>query len=192
MLPLNSIKSLFVVLLLLPFVVFAKEVADLEIPDQVDVGGTSLVLNGAGVRSKFFIKVYVGALYSPHRSKSVSEIIEMPGPKRVAMHFLHDEVSREKIIGAWNDGFENNQTEKDLGKLKARIEQFNALFETAHHGDLITIDFVPEQGTSVAVNGEQKGVIEGADFYRALLLIWLGDDPADEDLKEAMVGGNEN
>ena len=191
MLQLNVKKSLLVVLLLVPFVALAKEVADLEIPDQVDVGGTPLVLNGAGVRSKFFIKVYVGALYLAHRSKSVPEIIEMPGPKRVAMHFLHDEVSREKIIGAWNDGFENNQTEEELGKLKARMEQFNALFETAHHGDLITIDFVPEQGTLVAINGRQKGAIEGADFYRALLLIWLGGDPADEDLKEGMVEGNE-
>ncbi|MGH8602153.1 MAG: chalcone isomerase family protein, partial [Gammaproteobacteria bacterium] len=135
----------------------AMEIAGVRLADQVQVGAANLTLNGAGVRSKFFVKVYVGALYLPKRSQSVSQILEMPGPKRVAMHFLHDEVSQEKLIDAWIEGFENNQSEQMLTTLRPRIEQFNKLFQTVHRGDVITLDYVPEKGTDVVINGVEKG-----------------------------------
>lgn len=166
----------------------AREVAGVKLDDQVQLGATPLVLNGAGVRSKFFVKVYVGALYLGKPSKSVTEILEMSGPKRIAMHFLHDEVSEEKLLEAWNEGFENNQTEEILSILRPKIEQFNKLFQTVQTGDVITLDYIPDEGTAVVINGLEKGKVPEADFNRALLLIWLGDKPADEDLKQALLG----
>ncbi|MGH8579082.1 MAG: chalcone isomerase family protein [Gammaproteobacteria bacterium] len=80
----------------------AREVGGVKLDDQVQLGGTPLVLNGAGVRSEFFAKVYVGALYLSKPSKSIAEILEMSGPKRIAMHFLHDEVSEEKLLDAYS------------------------------------------------------------------------------------------
>lgn len=112
----------------------------------------------------------------------------MPGPKRVTMHFLHDEISQEKLIDAWNEGFENNQSEQMLTTLRPRIEQFNQLFQTVHQGDVITLDYIPEQGTAVVINGSEKGEVPGADFNRAVLQIWLGDSPADKDLKQGLLG----
>jgi len=112
----------------------------------------------------------------------------MTGPKRIAMHFLHDEVSEEKLLDAWNDGFENNQTAEILTTLRQRIEQFNKLFQTVHKGDVITLDYIPQEGTAVGINGLEKGKVPDADFNRALLLIGLGDKSADEDLKQALLG----
>ena len=166
----------------------AAEVAGVKIDDQAQVDGTQLVLNGAGVRSKFFVEVYVAALYLPKRSQSVSDILAMPGPKRVSMHFLHDEVSKEKLVDAWEEGFQKNQSEESMKTLAPRLDQFNELFQTVHKGDIITLDYMPDDGTTVSINGTEKGKIPGADFYRAVLEVWLGEDPVNTDLKRALVG----
>lgn len=169
----------------------ASEIAGVKIDDSVQLEGAStpLVLNGAGIRSKLFIKIYVGTLYLPSKSQSVPEILAMAGPKRVSMHFLYDEVAKEKLIAAWNEGFENNQSADTLAKLSGRLKTFNALFDTAHEGDVIIFDYIPGTGTRVTINGSKKGMVPGADFNQALLAVWLGDNPADDDLKEGMLGG---
>jgi hypothetical protein len=41
----------------------------------------------------------------------------------------------------------------------------------------------------VVVNGKAQGsAIAGEDFYGALLRIWLGDKPVQDDLKKALLG----
>lgn len=166
----------------------AVDVAGVKIDGQVQIGGTPLVLNGAGVRSKLFVKVYVAALYLPNTSQSVSDILALPGPKRVAMHFLHEVVSKEKLVDAWDEGFKKNQSEESMKTLAPRLDQFNELFQTVQKGDVITLDYIPDDGTTVSINGTEKGKIPGADFNRALLEVWLGEDPVDSDLKQALLG----
>ena len=61
--------------------------------------------------------------------------------------------------------------------------------KAAKSGDTILLDYVPGTGTRVLINGESKGMIPGEEFNRALLRIWLGDQPADAALKKAMLGG---
>jgi len=104
------------------------------------------------------------------------------------MHFLYDEVSKDKLVNGWNDGFENNHTSEELLKLKTRIAQFNDLFITVKEGDVINLDFIPNKGTSVIINNKTMGLVKGDDFFVAVLKIWLGDEPADSDLKEGMLG----
>ena len=168
----------------------AKDVAGVSVPDQVQgLSGNKLLLNGAGVRSKFFIKVYVGALYLPQKVGEASAAIGMPGNKRVLMHFVYDEVSSKKITDGWREGFGNNLDQATFSALGPRLERFNRLFEDMTEGDQIVFDYVSGQGTRVSVKGVEKGLIEGEDFMRALLLVWLGDDPVDSDLKTALLGG---
>ena len=87
----------------------AREVAGIVLPEtlQIPDNATHLVLNGAGTRNKFFIKVYVAGLYLPSHQTTSSNILSLSGPKRVHMHFLHKEVEREKLINGWQDGFKN-------------------------------------------------------------------------------------
>lgn len=177
-----------IALLILAGPLSALEVAGVKIDDQAQVGGTPLVLNGAGVRSKLFVKVYVAALYLSKTSQSVSDILALPGPKRVAMHFLHEVVSKEKLVAAWDEGFKKNQSEESMKPLAPRLAQFNELFQTVKKGDVITLDYIPDDGTTVSINGAGKGKIPGADFNHALLEVWLGEDPVDADLKQALLG----
>jgi hypothetical protein len=168
----------------------AREIAGLDVPEQLTIGPDKVILtlNGAGVRSKFFIKVYVGALYLPEKSAEAARILTMPGPKRIAMHFLAKQVSAEKITSGWNQGFANNNPPGEFETLKDRLADFNSLFGDSGKDDVIQLDWVPGSGTVVRLNDEVKGIIPGEDFYRALLRVWLGAAPADKDLKQAMLG----
>ena len=169
----------------------AQEVAGVKFADRINVNNKALQLNGVGVRSKFFFKIYAGALYLPQAARSSKQVYAQADAWRVRMHFLYDEVSKEKLISAWNDGFESNADDEVLSSLRQRIDAFNELFVTAHEGDVIDIDYLPEKGTTVTMNGKLRGQIEGEDFQQAVLRIWLGEVPADGSLKDGMLGDTE-
>ncbi len=175
-------------LFFLPIGVYARDVAGVTVAEQITLVGTPLKLNGAGIRSKFFFDIYVGALYLPEKTQDAETAINMPGPKRVLMHFLYKEVSREKLIDGWNDGFKDNHSRKQFKALEPKLDAFNQLFITVKRGDQITLDYLPETGTRVSINKQIKGSIPGEEFYPALLRVWLGKKPADSDLKEGMLG----
>lgn len=182
--------------------IFLLALATLPLPARaVEVGGVSiaptaefaengpaLTLNGAGMRKKFFMSVYVGALYLPRKAATAQEALAQTGPKRMLLHFVYDELSAQKLVDAWNEGFAANTSDAELAPLRARIGQFNALFTTTRKGDVITLDYLPGEGTRVSHNGQAKGTIPGDDFNKALLNIWLGDKPVTLDLKKALLG----
>lgn len=178
------------VLLLSGFNTAALEVAGVDVPQSVTIGNKVLVLNGAGIRKKFFIKVYVGALYLPVKRGTVEEILAEQGSKRIVMSFLYKEVSAEKLVDGWNEGFAKNNSAGEMKTLQERINQFNSMFVTVRKGDEIRLDYLPDQGTQVRINGILKGSVPGEDFARALLKIWLGPEPADANLKDAMLGNS--
>ncbi len=186
-----NIKIVYILVIGMLFsstVLYAKSVAGVVIPETTTLdNGVTLKLNGAGVRSKFFFKIYVAALYLPVSSSISDEIYAMSGEKRVLMHFIYDGVSKEKLVDAWNAGFNNNLSPTELNKLSGDINKFNSVFLMAKKDDQIMLDFIPSIGTQVWINGNLKITIQNKDFYTALLKIWLGDKPAERSLKKAML-----
>ena len=195
-------KHLFIVFLssIFSISIQAQTIADTEIADTVSHSTQSpkLILNGAGIRTKFIFDIYVGSLYLEKKQlrpneiyikyHGAKEVYKAPGEKRISMHFLYDDISKEKLVAGWNDGFENNLTSEELLKFKDQINQFNNLFVAVKKGDVIDLNFIPTTGTYVVLNGKSKGLVKGDDFFIALLKIWLGYEPADYDLKKAMLG----
>ena len=167
---------------------FALNLKGITLPDQVTLGKTNLVLNGAGIRSKFVFDIYVGALYLTHKSNSAQAIINDPGPKQVSMYFVYSEISREKMINGWNEGFENVLDAAQREKLKSQITTFNQAFGKTFAGDVIDVSYQPDSGTRVIINKETKATIPGFEFHQAVMKVWLGDDPVDEDLKQGLLG----
>lgn len=168
----------------------AAEVAGIRIDEHAKAGSTDLVLNGAGIRTRIFFKVYVGALYLPKKTNSAAAVIDSTEPRRVVLHLLRD-LDADALFGALLDGLRKNHGEAELAKLKADTDQFERLMRSignARTGDVIGIDFSP-QGIDVAFNGQVRGSIASDAFGRALLKVWLGEKPADVDLKRAMLGG---
>jgi hypothetical protein len=168
----------------------AKQVEGVDIPDTLELANsdTALILNGSGVREKFFLDIYIGALYLPARTSDASAILSDDGPASVLMHVLYSELSKKKITGGWNDGLEANLSDTEMRALKPRLEKFYSLFQTLHKGDELRIDYIPETGTEVRINGEWRGAVEGNDFCRALLKIWIGTHPISDSLKQGMLG----
>ena len=166
----------------------AKEIGGVNLPDSLMAGDTKLILNGAGLRKKLFIKVYAGALYLTQKNADAGKIIEADEPMAIRMHFIYDGVSPDKLIEAWNEGF-SNATGGDLSPIQKQVDRFNGFFtEEAKANDVYDIVYIPGQGTSVTVKGKLSGTMEGFEFKKAVFSIWLGDKPADSKLKKGMLG----
>lgn len=170
----------------------AREIAGVMVPEAVTLHSAdkTLNLNGAGVRRKFFLSIYIGSLYLPHPAQDADSVLSMPGAKRISMQFVYTEVPPEKLIPVWNQGFEDNLSPEALRSLRPRIANFNGMFPTLRKGDRVDIDIVPGVGTQVWINDHLQGKVSGDDFAKALLRIWLGEYPADKGLKRALLGGN--
>jgi hypothetical protein len=185
----RTVGSILLAILLATFVatpVLAKEVKGVEVPAEVVVDGHNLKLNGVGVRSKFFVSVYVGSLYLTNPTSDAKAAIDADEAKRIDMNMLRD-VAIKKMVGAYKEGFEEN-TPKPDADLKARIDKFLALYkDEAKEGQLLRLTYIPGKGTEAVQGDKVLGVVEGADFMRACWRIWLGDEPADGSLKKKML-----
>jgi hypothetical protein len=169
------------------FPAFAAEVAGVNFPDT----DQQLVLNGAGLRKRAFFQVYAIGLYLGEKKAAAADAVGAAGPKRVAIHMLRN-VDAQTFTGALADGIRDNHGEAEAKALEPRVKQLGAIMAEvgeAKEGMRITLEWVPAAGTVLAVNGKPAGSpIAGEDFYRALLRIWLGENPVQSDLKKALLG----
>jgi chalcone isomerase-like protein len=179
--------------LIVLFLVFAArtasagKLAGVAMPDSVAVEGKTLVLNGMGVRKAtlFRVKVYVAGLYLEARSRSADDVIRSEQVKRLDLVLVRD-VDRDEILDTWRKGLKNNGA--DLVRLKSRFDQFASWMTDLKERDAITFLYVPGRGMTVVLKGQVKGTIVGADFASAMFAIWFGREPADDDLKDALLG----
>lgn len=169
----------------------AVEVAGVKFDDKTKLGSGELAANGAGLRKKAFFKVYAMALYLPEKATDAEAALAAKGAKRIAITLLRD-LSAQQFVDALQDGVASNHPEGEMGALKDRLKQFSDAMLTigeAKTGTAVLIDWIPESGTRLTVNGQVKGKdIAGDDFYKALLKIWIGKQPVQDDLKQALLG----
>jgi len=169
----------------------ATDVAGIKFEPQATVGGQPLVLNGAGLRKKFFFKVYAAGLYLPARSADAAGVMGADVPRRIDLTLLRD-VSAEKFVASLQDGLKANQSAAALTALKPRIDAFSKTLldlKQAGEGQRYQMDYTPATGTQLRVDGKAVGsAIAGSDFFNALLSVWLGEHPVQADLKDALLG----
>ena len=150
------------------------------------VANVDLQLNGAGLRKKLFISVYAMGLYVPSKAASIELLNKQTGPRRILIATLRD-LSGEQFEDALVKAINKRQEPAKLAKLQARLDEFSRTLlsiKTLPEGARIQLDWLPDSGTVLTVNGTQQGKpIAGEDFYQALLDIWLGGDPIQDSLK---------
>ena len=102
------------------------------------------------------------------------------------------DLSAEQLGSALNEGLAANLTEAEIVRFKGQIDELKVTMDAvgaAKEKSVVTLDFVPDAGIRIALDGASKGKpIASEDFYRALLKIWLGDKPVERSLKAAMLG----
>ena len=174
--------------------VHAVDIEGVKIDDKVVLanGVPELVLNGAGVRHKFaFIKVYIGSLYLAQKINDNEAIFADPGPKRVSMHILSSEVTAQDLIASMNNALAANLSPHELALIEKRIRDLNTVMSSIkaiNKGSVVHLDYLPDVGTRVIVDGQERITIPGADFFNAMLHIWIGNKPVDGRLRDAMLG----
>lgn len=165
------------------------EIAGVSVPQSLPAGGRDLVLNGAGVRTKVIVKVYVAALYAPEKSGDAAALIGSDQPRRIRLLLLRD-VDGKSLDNALQDGLRDNTPAQELAALKAPAERLSALMAeigAVREGDVVDLDF-DAGGVAVTDNGKPRGRIDSPAFARALLRVWLGEKPAQASLKKALLG----
>ena len=167
---------------------FAKTVYDINLSDTVTVAGDDLQLNGYGLRKKLFFKIYLGSLYTQQKATTTEQVLAMPGAKLIRMDFLYKKVEREKITQAFVEGFAKNSPQL-VGN--PELDQFLHLFNADFFaGDQVDLELAADGTVSVRQNSELLGKIPSTHLAKAVLLIYLGNSPADTGLKKGMLGGN--
>ena len=110
-------------------------------------------------------------------------------PRRLEIEYFWP-IKAEGFAKATVEGISRNVDPETLDQLQGRIDRINGLYEDVEPGDRYSLTYVPGVGTELALNGEPKGVIEGADFSSALFGIWLGEKPLDRSLKKQLLAPN--
>lgn len=166
------------------------EVAGVRLPDRVHVAGRDLVLNGAGLRKFLFMDIYVAALYLPERRRDTRDILNRDIPRSFQLTLLRD-LSTQQNLDVLKEGLVANNSPDEIEAIQQEVDSFLGHIRSLREvpaGTAIQLSYVPGVGTSVSVNGRFLGAIPGEAFNRALLRIWLGNDPAEGKLKRALLG----
>jgi len=183
---LTAMLTAFAMFALAPiFNLYAGTLANVNLPDTVQAGSTTLMLNGMGLRTKFMVKVYVAGLYLAQKSSDPQAILKADAPKRIVMHFVRD-VSKNQLTDGFTESFENN-TPDAAKTLKPDIDRLFAALESVKDGDEIVFTYLPGTGTSLAIAGKDKLTIAAPAFSEMLFSVWLGPKPPNAALKKGIL-----
>ncbi|MEO3715476.1 chalcone isomerase family protein [Roseateles flavus] len=176
----------------LPWTAQAVEVAGVNVEPTAKVAGKELKLNGAGIRTRVIVKVYVMGLYLTEKQTTPAGVFESQGPRRFSITMLR-EVTGEDFGQAFMAGITANTDKAERSKFVNQLGAFGEVFVNVgsmKKGDTLTADWVPGTGMVMAVNGKTVGeTLPDIGFYNAVLKIWLGEKPVDTSLKPALLGG---
>lgn len=166
-------------------------VSGVRYDESVDARGTKLQLNGAGVRYKAVFKVYTAGLYLTKKAATPEEALAATGPKRLNIVMLRD-IDSGELGKLFSRGMEDNMDRAAFSKLVPGVLRMSQIFSDHKKlvaGDTFSIDWVPGTGTVITVKGVPQGEpFKEPEFFNALLRIWLGPNPADWKLKDALLG----
>lgn len=165
----------------------ALDVEGVNVSESRSVDGSDLVLNGAGVRSKFFIDLYVAALYLPAKSSDGSAILAADEHQSLVLHVISGRINSDNMTEATLEGFESS-TGGNMAPIQAEVDQLLKVFaDDISEGDVFELAYVPGDGVRVIKNGKLGDTIGDRAFKEALFGIWIGDDPAQGSLKDDML-----
>lgn len=174
---------------------YAADVGGVKVEDTATVAGKELKLNGAGMRQILVVKFYAIGLYLPEKKEmTTADVLAIAAdkPRRVALHIQRD-INSDEFGQLFIKSMNNNSTKEEKAKVINQTTKFGEMFaalENVKKGDVVTLDWIPGKGTVSTLNGKQIGeTLPDVAFYNAVLRIWLGDNPAQENVKRALLTG---
>jgi len=181
-------KLSFLFVSLVAFTAFSqtKTISGIKFPTTAKVNGKSIDMNGGGLREKYWIDLYVAALYIQNKTSDAGKIIYADDEQAIHIKIISGSVTKQRFIESVKIGFGNASHGKAT---QEQIKKFISFFnDEMKEGDSINLEYSPKEGLTVIKNGEERGKIEGIEFKKALFSIWLGSNPSDETLKKGFLG----
>jgi hypothetical protein len=169
----------------------AAEVAGVKLEDTLTVGGAELVLNGAGARKRFgFANVYVAALYLPSRTTNADAVIAAEHLRRVLL-VMKRSVESESMLASLHEALRRNNGSAEMEAIAPQLAKLDAIFLAikSREGDRIALDFGKDGSVTIFYNDQPQGMLNGPGIGPALLKVWLGSKPVQEDLKRKLLAG---
>ncbi len=165
------------------------KIAGIVMPNIMKVGDQYLKLNGGGVREKMFMDLYIGCLYLKEKTTSASHVIDANELMGMKLRIISGMVDNDNFEEALREGFEKS-TGDNISPIETRMEKLIdvGFEEDIETGDIYDIVYKPKKGCTLTKNGDFVVTIKGLDFKKALFGIWFCEDPADESLKDDMLG----
>ncbi|MGA8390739.1 MAG: chalcone isomerase family protein [Burkholderiaceae bacterium] len=167
------------------------DVSGVKFDNPIELRGTKLELNGAGIRYKAVFKVYAAGLYLTRKAGTPEEVMAAPGPKRLSITMLR-EIDSAELGKLFTRGVEDNSPRSEMSKLIPGLVRMGQIFSDQKRlfpGENFVIEWIPGTGTVITVKGKVQGEpFKEPEFFNALMRIWLGPNPADWKLKEALLG----
>ncbi|HEX8575505.1 MAG TPA: chalcone isomerase family protein [Flavobacterium sp.] len=189
-------KTFSLLLLLLSGIIYSQSFITLDgvkIPTSVkykeDNLNTKLVLNGAGIRDKMWISMYIQALYLIKESNDPVKILNAKENMAFRLYVTSSLITKKRLTEALEEGLKKSFT-GDLNTIKDKMDTFMSFFDSKIKENDV-FDFVynaKDDTTFIFWNGKVTGKIKGFDFKRAFFGIWLEEKSIDNTLKKRLLG----
>ncbi|MGB9730554.1 MULTISPECIES: chalcone isomerase family protein [Calditerrivibrio] len=155
-----------------------------KLPDSLSFGESKFILNGSGIKKKFMFSIYEVGLFLPQKSNELKEIYSAD-KKALRLYFIYKNLEPKKIKEAFEDGIALNHKElKDSNESKKFLSIFT--FDIKEND---TIDFYFDNSNLlVFYNGKQLATFNNSVLSKAILDIYLGENPIDKSLKNKLLG----
>lgn len=152
--------------------------------------GTEVHLNGVGEALELNGSLYMGALYLEHRSATDDVVATSLWSKRMDIRVTVDKLYGRRFAQHFRERMAINYDRKVLGSMGKEIQEFvNTFSQTLEKGDQVTLDFLPDVGLAIGINGKEiKRIPSRAAFYEALVSTWVGQRPPTAQFKDGVLG----
>ncbi|MCP4136801.1 MAG: chalcone isomerase [bacterium] len=168
--------------------VSAKKIGGINMPATLSAGGENLVLNGTGIREKFFMDIYVAGLYLKKKENNAQKIINANETMAIRLHIVSGIVSGDKMAEATHEGFQKS-TKGNTAPIKKKITRFVSVFKSGiDKYDIYDLIYIPGEGVKVYKNKKFKLRTPGLDLKKALFGIWLCRRKDLKDLRKGLLG----
>ena len=173
-------------LVLAPAAAPAANLAGVHLSDTLTVGNIPLRLNGIGLRTKYFFKIYVGGLYLIRPSTNPAAIIDANAPKALVMQFVRD-IDRSKLVEAYREAFAKNAPAL-MAAQKPAVDRFLAFLPNVKDGERLVFTYEPGKGSTFLAGSSKTLTIPGKAFADLYLLVFIGPRPPTSRLKMELLG----
>ena len=167
------------------------KLAGIELPKKINLHQKELSLNGAAIRTKFFIQTYIISLYSEKPIRDEKTGIESSMERSLRMQIITPLATSKAVSENIQSGMKEG-----LGDLyyqqKDLIEDLRSVIEKSgvQYKDTIDIYYTPKGEMKLYKNeNEIYSNKDGKLFAQTIFNMYLGQRPKDRKIKEALLKG---